>query len=234
MGRSTMKKLLFTLLLMIVFVTTACGNEAVNEQEGEIPEQVVEDPGKEEQPSPESENEDTHNKEQKEEDVKNTIMNKSEEVIKLLQEKSGEELSKYVHAEKGLLFSPYVYIEDNAVTFDREKVKQFFEDKDIYTWGTADGSGEPIELTTNDYFSTFIYDRNFEQATNIEFDRKEPRGNSKRNIDVVFANSHTVEYYIKGTDANGNMDWKALNLVFQQDEQGEWMLVAIVHDQWTI
>jgi hypothetical protein len=86
----------------------------------------------------------------------------------------------------------------------------------------------------SEYYSKFIYDSKYDQADEIEFDRKEARGNTIRNITEVFPDSHSIEYYVKGTEENGNMDWKALNLVFEKDAEGEWKLVAIVHDQWTI
>jgi hypothetical protein len=161
-------------------------------------------------------------------------MNKADEVLELLKEKNAQELANYVHPEKGVLFSPYSFVDKDAVTFDIEKVEGFFEDAETYTWGTQDGSGEPIELTTSEYYSKFIYDSKYDQADEIEFDRKEARGNTVRNITEVFPDSHSVEYYVKGTEENGNMDWKALNLVFEKDAEGEWKLVAIVHDQWTI
>jgi glutaredoxin len=233
-----MKKSIFTLLLLIVFITTtACGNVTVKESEpkGEGPKQVEEEPGNEETSDSETEeNEEANNDDQTEDVASELIMKKAEEILQLLKEKNEEELATYVHPKKGVLFSPYIFVDEKAITFNKEKVKEFFEDSEIYTWGTQDGSGEPIVLTPSDYYATFIYDSNFEQADETVFDRVETRGNTIRNITEVFPDSHSVEYFVKGTEEYGNMDWKALNLVFEQDEQGEWKLVAIVHDQWTI
>ncbi|QNF28081.1 hypothetical protein [Metabacillus elymi] len=228
-----MKKIIFTLLLLTVFITvTACGNQTSNENEpkSEDSNQVEDEANKEDTSS----SEEVENDEQTEEEAKEIIMEKADEVLKLLKEKNAKELANYVHFEKGVLFSPYSFVDKEAVTFDIEKVEGFFEDAETYTWGTQDGSGEPIKLTSSDYYSKFIYDSKYDQADEIEFDRKEARGNTIRNIAEVFPNSHSVEYYVKGTEENGNMDWKALNLVFEKDAEGEWKLVAIVHDQWTI
>jgi hypothetical protein len=228
-----MKKLIFAFLLLIMFVLTACGNTAVNEneKEGENSNQVEEEITKEGTSESKS---DGGNNNHSEDDAKDLVQNNAEEVLKLLKDKNGEVLSTYVHGEKGVLFSPYVYIETDAVKFDKQKVKVFFEDTETYTWGAQDGSGEPIKLTPSDYYTKYIYDGKFEEADEIVFDRVESRGNTLRNISEIFPDAHTVEYYVKGTEEYGNMDWKALNLVFEQDEQGEWKLVAIVHDQWTI
>ncbi|MBO1512960.1 hypothetical protein [Metabacillus bambusae] len=228
-----MKKFIFTLLLLIVFITvTACGNQTSNENEpkSEDSSQVEEESVKEDTQG----SEEIKNDEQTEEEAKEIIMDKADEVLKLLKEKNAKELTNYVHPEKGVLFSPYLFVDKEAVTFDKEKVKELYEDVETYTWGTQDGSGEPIELTPSEYYSKFIYDSKYDQADEIVFDRKEARGNTIRNITEVFPDSHSVEYYVKGTEENGNMDWKALNLVFEKDAEGEWKLVAIVHDQWTI
>lgn len=229
-----MKKSFFTFLLLIVFVATACSNEAVNEGElrEEKPQQVEEELVNEE--TSESENKDAINEDQTEEDAKDLVMENAEKVVKLLEEKNIEELSYYVHSEKGVLFSPYLYIDSDAITFNKEKVMDFFKESETHTWGAYDGTGDPMELTTSDYYSKFIYDGNYHQADEIIFDPVETRGNSLRNIDEVFPDSHTVEFFVEGTEEYGEMDWKALNLVFEKDEQGEWKLIAIVHDQWTI
>ncbi|QGQ44232.1 hypothetical protein [Metabacillus sediminilitoris] len=228
-----MKKLILPFILLTMFMSTACGNQAANEKEleGDKPQEADEEIANE--GASESKTDDNKNN-QTNDESKEIVQKNAEEVLKLLKAKDGEELSAYVHPEKGVLFSPYVYIESDAVTFDKEKIKGFFEDTKTYTWGAQDGSGEPIELTPSEYEKKYIYNGDFEQADEITVDRVESRGNTIRNISKVFPNSHTVEYYIKGTEENDNMDWKALNLVFEQDAQGEWKLVAIVHDQWTI
>jgi hypothetical protein len=230
-----MKKSIFTFMLLIMFVTTACGNESVNEgeREEEKQNQVEEKPVKEEVTESEGNNEENKD-EQPVEETKEIIMEKAEVILKLLEEKNTEEISTFVHPEKGVLFSPYLYVNTDAITFDKEKIKGFFEITESYTWGAYDGSGDPIELSPSEYYSKFIYDGEYQQADEIVFDGIETRGNSLRNVSDIFPDSHTIEYFIKGTEEYGNMDWKALNLVFEQDEQGEWKLVAIVHDQWTI
>ena len=43
-----------------------------------------------------------------------------------------------------------------------------------------------------------------------------------------------VEYHFPGFDPQyGGLDWASLRLVFQEFE-GRWVLVGIIHDEWTI
>ncbi|WP_052738019.1 hypothetical protein [Bacillus sp. SA1-12] len=233
-----MKNSFFTCMLFAVFMTiSACGyaaeqdNERINEDNKQVEENKGQDEGSE---TEQAEREEGNQEDQSEADPQETILEKSEEVLQALKEKNRDKLASYIHKEKGVLFSPYIFVEDKAITFDSEKMKGFFQDTQTYTWGIQDGSGEPIELKPSDYYEKYIYNDQFDQADEVVFDPKVPRGNMKRNLAEVFPGSHTVEYYIKGTEENGNMDWKALNLVFEQDKDGEWVIVGIVHDQWTI
>ena len=218
-----MKKYPFTLMLLILFMTTvACSNETVNEDESDQVKEEI------------TEKEDVVEENLTEEETEELILEKSKEVLKLLENRNEEELATYVHDQKGVVFSPHVYIEEDAITFDKDKIKTFSKETKTYTWGHQDGSGEPIELTPSNYYQEYIFDGNYLKADEVNYDPNEPRGNTKRNISELFPNSHTVEYYIKGTEENSNMDWKALNLVFEKNAEGEWKLIAIVHDQWTI
>ncbi|TFB15102.1 hypothetical protein E3U55_12685 [Filobacillus milosensis] len=161
------------------------------------------------------------------------IKQQADEVINHIAQKNTEDLSKMVHEEKGLLFSPYVNISEQAQVFNLEQVDNFLNDSKTYTWGTQDGSGKPIELTPADYFEEYIYDRDYKNADEVLYDENKTRGTMKNNINEVFPNSKVVEYYIEPSE-EGGMDWNSLNLVFQENSEGEWKLVAIVHDQWTI
>lgn len=238
MRGSMMKKFILPILLIIVFVTTACGNDKINEkvnEKEEVSNHVEEEQGIKETVEQETgESETENNENQPEVDDITLVKEKANEVLQLLKAKNAKELSEYVHPEKGLLFSPYVFIKEDAITFEKEIVQGFFDDHESYIWGAYDGSGEQIKLTPSEYYSKFIYDGSYEHADEIEIDNVKSRGNMIRNIKEVFPNAHTIEYFMNGTEENGNMDWKALNLVFEKDGQGEWKLVAIVHDQWTI
>ena len=60
------------------------------------------------------------------------------------------------------------------------------------------------------------------------------QGNSLNNIREFYPGSYFVEYHFSGFDPQyAGMDWQSLRLVFLE-EDGVWLLVGIVHDQWTI
>lgn len=216
-----MKKTISAFILIGLILMSGC-QQTTEEQ----PERAEEP--KETNPEQEK-NEDTQEKSEEE-----LVQETADKVISLIKAKDVEELTNYVHQEKGVLFSPYAHIEKDAITVKKDEIANTFKSQDKLTWGTRDGSGEPIELTPIEYYNEFIYDANYAEADEVVLNPTEPRGNTIKNIDEVFPDTHVVEYYVKGTEENGNMDWKALNLVFEKDQTGEWRLVAIVHDQWTI
>lgn len=213
-----MKKTMYAFILFGLILMSGC--QAMNEEQ---PERAEETNPKEET-----------NEKMPEKSEEEMMLEEASKVISLLKAKDAKELTNYVHDDKGVLFSPYAHIEKDAVTIKKEEIVEVFQSQEKKTWGTRDGSGEPIELTPNEYYSEFIYDANYAEADEVVLDPTEARGNIKRNINELFPDAHVVEYYVKGTDENDNMDWKALNLVFEKDQIGEWKLVAIVHDQWTI
>ncbi|MGM8214587.1 hypothetical protein ACLIA0_03330 [Bacillaceae bacterium W0354] len=165
-------------------------------------------------------------------DDKTVIVEKANELVQLIANKDFEELSKHVHENKGLLFSPYVYIDEDALIFYPNEVRQLLNNQEVYVWGNYDGSGFPIELTGAEYYDEFIYNKNYMKADDVLYDEFVARGNFINNIKDVYPNSHVVEFYIAG--AEYEMDWGSINLVFEQNIDGQWKLVAIVHDRWTI
>ncbi len=59
-------------------------------------------------------------------------------------------------------------------------------------------------------------------------------GNSIDNSQEYYPGAMVVEYHFPGFDPQyGGLDWASLRLVFQEFE-GRWVLVGIIHDEWTI
>ncbi|MET3695867.1 hypothetical protein SAMN05877753_102604 [Bacillus oleivorans] len=163
-----------------------------------------------------------------------SVQELAQEIIQALANKDTAILAQHVHPVKGLLFSPYVYIQDDALVFTQDEVTMLLAASDTYLWGTFDGSGEPMEMTAKEYYSRFVYDHDYVQAHEMNIDSILQRGNSINNIKEKFPDSTVVEFHIKGTEQYGGMDWRSLNLVFEQAEDGALKLVAIIHDEWTI
>lgn len=229
------KKFCFIFMLFLILLAgcqESLDAQSGKQEENEVVKEEVEEELKDEKDkteTPEGEGTDEPQKSEKE-----VVLEKADQVIRQIKGKNAEELSKYIHQDKGVVFSPYVHIEPEAVTFKQDDIQHFFHMEEKYTWGMRDGSGQPIELSPSEYYEEFIYDADFNKADEIVYNPEDARGNTIRNVKDVFPNSQVVEYYVKGTEENGNMDWKALNLVFEKDSSEEWKLVAVVHDQWTI
>ncbi|MFZ4453083.1 hypothetical protein [Salibacterium aidingense] len=143
-------------------------------------------------------------------------------------------LSELVHPAKGVLFSPYVNVKDDAQVFQAGEIENFFQDEEQYVWGTQDGSGRTIEMTPSEYYEEYIYEADLSDPDEINVGEIEERSTMTNNIKDVFPEATVVEYYIEGSGENAEMSWSALNIVMEQDENGEWKVVAIVHDEWTI
>lgn len=153
-------------------------------------------------------------------------------VIKAIASKDWGTVASYSSA--AVRFSPYGYIDTkNHLTLTQDIIKNFPLISAAYTWGNYDGSGEPIVLGTGAYYEKFIYDKDYANATQVIENRTDSRGNTINNLKEVYPNAQWVEYYLQGSEQYNGMDWGSLILVFDQ-QNGQWKLVGIVHDQWTI
>lgn len=163
------------------------------------------------------------------------LLFKTVEIVNLIKDKDFNKLADYVHPTKGLRFSPYDNIDvETSKVFTADELKNLINDDKIYLWGHYDGSGEPIELSFQDYYERFIYDADYANPQIIGNNVAVSYGNAIDNTKEIYPNSHFIELHFKGLDPKyEGMDWRSLKLVFEQ-ENGIWHLVAIVHGEWTI
>lgn len=156
------------------------------------------------------------------------------QAIQALKDGDMNSLAALVHPTYGLRFSPYGYVQSEHRVFPSDQLKTLLDDPSTYTWGSYDGSGEPIALTFSDYFQRFVWSQDFSQAAQVSFDQRLGMGNTIENSHEFYPGAVVVEYHNPGQDpAFGGMDWQSLRLVFQPDATG-WKLVGIIHDEWTI
>lgn len=155
------------------------------------------------------------------------------EIMPLLKAGDLGALAPYVHPTKGLRFSPYVHSNPSDRIYQAAQLSGAMNDQTVVGWGIFDGSGEPINLTFKAYWNRFVWDRDFTKSTKIAVDKRQGHGNTTDNTAATFPGAHWVEYHDPGTEKNAGMDWASLRLVFEQ-QNGQWYLVGIVHDQWTI
>ncbi|HZJ99630.1 MAG TPA: hypothetical protein VFC79_06470 [Tissierellaceae bacterium] len=168
-------------------------------------------------------------------EVSDNLLLSTVRVLELLKDKDMDDLDDFVHPSKGVRFSPYGYVDtDNHLVFTADQVDDLDDDSQIYTWGDYDGSGEPIELDFNDYYDRFIFDEDFSDPQIIGNNVIIGQGNTLVNIEEVYPDGHFVELHFEGFDSQyEGMDWRSLRLVFETID-GDWYLVGIIHDEWTI
>lgn len=155
-------------------------------------------------------------------------------VIHALAEKDLETIAAFVHPTQGVRFSPYTYVEESHQVFNADELVNLQGSNEIYLWGTFDGTGDPIELTFDEYYERFVYSADFANPEQMAVNQELGFGNTINNLVDFYPGSSFVEYHFSGFDEQyGGMDWVSLRLVFTQEE-GTWFLVGIVHDQWTI
>lgn len=87
-----------------------------------------------------------------------TSLSLATKVVNTLKARDMNELKNYAHPQKGIRFSPYAYIDEtNDIIVNANDLETYMNSSDIYTWGSYDGSGEPIDLIFSDYYDRFTY-----------------------------------------------------------------------------
>jgi len=159
---------------------------------------------------------------------------RADEVVRALQARDVEALAALAHP-RGVRFSPYPYVEIGSDrVLSPSMLTSVPTDTRIHTWGSFDGSGEPIRKTAAQYFARFVWDANFARAKQVSIDKPISYGNTLDNSRAAYPRARIVEYYLPGSDPpSGGMDWRSLRLVFER-ENDRWWLVGVIHGEWTI
>lgn len=144
-------------------------------------------------------------------------------------------LAQLVHPVKGVRFSPYGYVDvANDLVFTATQVAGLSSDTTLRTWGSFDGTGFPIDMVFAAYYDRFVYDADFANPQYIGVNNIIGMGNTLINLGDVYPNGTFIEFHFSGFDPQyEGMDWRSLRLVFEE-HGGQWMLVGVVHDEWTI
>lgn len=156
-------------------------------------------------------------------------------VNRLLQRQDYARLASYVHPDRGLTFTPYSTVNFEVdLTFTPDQIKDLAQDQTVYTWGVEDGRGDPIRMTMAQYIDRYVYDKDYCQATEVGIDRIMTGGNALENLAEEYTGCRFVDFSFPSADpVNDGLDWSSLKLVFAP-KGGGWLLVGIVHGEWTI
>jgi hypothetical protein len=166
---------------------------------------------------------------------------RASEIVQALRDRDWATVARSVYPATGVRFSPYVYVRAGPGALeDRDRVVQAGEIEalaahpTVYRWGRYDGTGDPIDLTFVEYVDRFVYDAEYSQPHVVGYGETIGQGNTINNVAEVYPDAVTVEYHFTGFDPQVmGMDWRSLRLVLEEKD-GNWYLVGIVHDEWTI
>lgn len=163
------------------------------------------------------------------------LLNTACVVNQALRQKDYATVSKYVHPTRGVTFTPYSTVNfDSDLTFTPAQVQSLSTDKNVYTWGFEDGRGNPIKMTMEQYFARYVYNTDYTQATMIGVDQIITTGNALENLTEEYPGCRFVDFCLPSADPqNDGLDWSSLKLVFTLEDTG-WLLVGVVHGEWTI
>ncbi len=164
-----------------------------------------------------------------------TLLGAALDVAQSLADQDMTVFSSYVHPTLGVRFTPYSYV-DPAVdlSYPSTAFAALITDPTAYTWGAFDGSGDPINYTFADYLDNFVYDEDYVNPDLVGVNTFIGTGNTTNNITTIYPTASFVEFHFTGFDTQyDGMDWTSLILVFE-NVSGNWKLVGVVHNQWTI
>lgn len=208
-----------TLFAVLLFLISSCNNRKENKEETLV---KVADTAKKELPKDKGLSQ------------QDSIKATGRQILIFLKENNFQELSKYF-SNDGVRFSPYGFIDTvKSKKLTPEDFLESIRKKWVLTWGNLDGTGDPIKLTVPAYLKKFVYNADYLNAEAVGYDEIIKQGNSLNNLKTIYPNHHFIDYHFSGFDQkNQGMDWTSLRLVFEK-EDGQYFLVAIIHDQWTI
>lgn len=157
----------------------------------------------------------------------------NEEIVQILKDKNYKKFADFIHPKKGVRFSMYAFVNPKEdKTLSKTDFMKYQPTKTIFTWGAMDGSGDLYKATINNYLAKWVYSKDFVTGQ-VSFNEFKGKGNSLNNLKQIYPKADFTENFIKGSEANSEMDWKCLRLVFEEF-QGKYYLVGIINDQWTI
>ena len=166
-------------------------------------------------------------------EAKSVIQKRVEETIRVLKKKDFKHLSRLVHPDKGLRLSgSFLYKE--GVVLKRHEIPKLMGDKKKFIPVAIGETGDSENWPFDDYFVRYVYDRDYSNAPEIDFNRRINRGSEGNNLFEFFPGAIIVEYHFPELDPQKNgRDWRSLYLVYEKADDSKWYLVDIAHAEKT-
>lgn len=161
------------------------------------------------------------------------IQKLSVEVLKALQKKDIKKLSTFMNPKKNLVIalSPNL-VKGHYATFTKAKLAKLNKKTKIM-WGLEGGTGNPVKTGFDTVHNEYLWTVNYlGKDVKVNFGENIVFKSDKPNYNEVIPNGTAIEYYYPGTEANSNLDWRSLVLIYEKVD-GKLCLVAIIHEEWT-
>lgn len=162
------------------------------------------------------------------------LLNTACSVLRVIQSRDYKALSAYVDGTQGLTLTTFSTVDREIdLTFTAAQVAGFAKDTTKYNWGVIPGSGEVLTMTAEEYFSAYMFNVDYTQATQIGVDKINISGNALENVTQAYPGCRFVEFTFPGAGAEKQgQNWCSLKLIFTPS-QTQWRLVGLIHSQWT-
>ena len=156
-------------------------------------------------------------------------------LVQALKDEDYAALACFVHPERGVTFTPYSTVDfDTDRTLSQNQINELATDKTVYAWGYRDGRGDQIDMTISQYFETYVFNTDYTKAPQIGVDQVMMGGNALENLTEAYPDCRFIDFCFPQLDpANQGLDWCSLKLIFEPGETN-WLLVGVIHSQWTI
>ena len=163
------------------------------------------------------------------------LLNTACYLLQAMENHSYDSIAAFVPPEKGVTFTPYSTVDfETDRTFTQAQIRDLAKDDTVYTWGYVDGRGSLINMTMAQYFQEYVFNTDYTQAAVIGVDRIVMSGNALENLAEAYPGCRFVDFCVPGSGEGGSgLDWSSLKLVFEPGDK-TWLLVGIVHGQWTV
>ncbi|MUK89432.1 hypothetical protein GMD78_13780 [Ornithinibacillus sp. L9] len=166
------------------------------------------------------------------------IVEHANDVLEMLIAEDMDALADAVHPEKGLVFGPFLQVDHSPVVDDHEPIQftaaeipTLLDNQEMLNWGYHAASGLPIEMTAQEFYDSYVKPTNYVEPDGIFVNELNIRDDYLNYVGERFPESQLVEFFHDTEDID-TLDWSGLALVFEKYE-GNWKLVAIMHDEWT-
>ncbi len=160
-----------------------------------------------------------------------SLVTRAMSTLTAIQNRDYAALSAQIDPERGVTFTPLATVDPASnLTFSAEEIAAAERSEQTYVWGTTTDTAEPISLTIDGYFDTYVWDVDYTTASQINVDRVQASGNALENVAEAYPDCRFVEFYSAGV--REPTDWQALKLVYRWTN-GNWYLVGVIHSTWT-